>query len=124
MKNKKPSFLVPRAASIKYAFCGLGHTIRTQTNFRFQLLVGVLVILSGILLKITTAEWVLLVLAIVLVLAAETFNTAIELLVDKISPGHDRTAGLIKDISAGAVLIVTMGAIATGIFIFGPRILW
>ncbi len=77
----------------------------------------------GFLLKINTFEWLIVIVVISLVLAAETFNTAIEYLVDMVSPEENKTAGKIKDIAAGAVLITAIGALITGIIIFLPKII-
>jgi diacylglycerol kinase (ATP) len=65
----------------------------------------------------------LVIISIGLVFAAEAFNTAIELLVDKISPDYDEKAGLIKDVAAGAVLFTAIAAAAVGIIVFVPK-LW
>jgi diacylglycerol kinase len=63
-----------------------------------------------------------LILTIVLVIAAEGLNTAVETLVDFISPGHDPRAGKIKDLTAGAVLVTAIGSIVVGFLIFLPKL--
>jgi diacylglycerol kinase (ATP) len=63
------------------------------------------------------------VLAIALVFAAEAFNSAIEALVDKISTGYNETAGKIKDLAAGAVLITAIATAITGLIIFVPHLI-
>ncbi len=62
----------------------------------------------------------LLVLAAGVVLAAEAFNTAIEIEIDLISPQYDPLARDTKDVAAGAVLIAAIAALVIGAFIFGP----
>ena len=57
-----------------------------------------------------------------MVLALETLNTAIEKLVDFVSPGYRKEAGLVKDIAAGAVLIAAIAAVIVGIIVFVPKL--
>ncbi len=65
-------------------------------------------------------EWVAIILCIGMVLATELINTAIERLVDLISPDRNPIAGQIKDIAAGAVLICAIAAAIVGLIIFIP----
>ena len=55
-----------------------------------------------------------------MVLAAEGFNTAIERLVDLVSPDFHPVAGDVKDVAAGAVLICAIAAAIIGMIIFIP----
>ena len=71
-------------------------------------------------LGITRGEWVVVCLCIGLVISAELFNTAIERLVDLVSPQRHPLAGQVKDIAAGAVLVCALAAIAVGLIIFVP----
>ena len=68
-------------------------------------------------------EWCALVLAMAMVLTAETLNTAIEAIADLVSPGFHPLAGRAKDVAAGAVLIAALGSVAIGLLVFGPH-LW
>jgi diacylglycerol kinase len=81
------------------------------------------VVVTGIMLQLSTIEWSVVVLAMFTVLAMECVNTAIEKLVDFVSPGFHEQAGLVKDISAAAVLLTAIGAAVAGLFIFLPRII-
>jgi diacylglycerol kinase (ATP) len=58
-----------------------------------------------------------------MVMSAEGFNSAIEEIVNFISPDYHKTAGKIKDLAAGAVLISVLGAILAGLLIFLPKII-
>ena len=78
------------------------------------------VIIAGIVLGITRNEWIMVVMCIGTVLAAELFNTAIEKLVDLVSPERHPVAGRVKDIAAGAVLICAVAAAIIGLIIFIP----
>jgi diacylglycerol kinase len=89
-------------------------------NFRIQCIIGIVVITSGIMFRITIYEWLWVITMTGLVLAAEMFNSAIENIVNFISPDFHPLAGKIKDISAGAVLILSLTSIVTGLIIFVP----
>jgi diacylglycerol kinase len=58
-----------------------------------------------------------------LVLAFEVMNTAIENIVNVISPGFHPLAGKIKDLAAASVLILSMTSIAIGLLIFLPYLI-
>ena len=58
------------------------------------------------------------------VIVLEMVNTAIELLCDKVEPNEDPAIGIIKDLSAGAVLVMCTAAAIVGILIFGKYLLW
>ena len=107
--------------SFKYAFKGIYFLLATQRNARIHLAATALVIFGGFYFSISVTEWVAVIIAIGIVFAAEAFNTAIEQLVDMTSPGFDKSAGRIKDLAAGAVLITAIAAVSVGIIIFGPK---
>jgi len=111
-----------RLHSFIHAFNGLGHTLRSQQNFRIHLFAGLVVVLCGVLVHLDSTEWCIIALTIGLVLALETLNTAIEKLVDFVSPGYRKEAGLVKDIAAGAVLIAAIAAVIVGIIVFVPKL--
>jgi len=105
-----------------YAFRGIIAAFATQRNFRVHLPVVLAVTVAGFLFKLNPAEWVLILLAAGLVLSLELVNTAIESLVDLVSPGYDKKAGRIKDIAAGAVLVAAVVSVFIGLIVFLPKI--
>jgi diacylglycerol kinase (ATP) len=109
--------------SFGFAFKGMGFVIRSQQNFRIHLFVACMVVIAGFFFHITPPEWCIIVLAISMVLAMEILNTAIEKLVDFVSPGFHHQAGIIKDLAAAAVLLTAIGAVIAGIIIFLPKLL-
>lgn len=109
--------------SFGYAWKGIRSALRSERNFQFHLFTTLFVCLLGFILQLSTAEWVAIVLCIGLVLTAELLNTAIEKVVDLISPEWNEKAGCIKDIAAGAVLIASATALITGLIIFIPKFL-
>ncbi|MGZ3835210.1 MAG: diacylglycerol kinase family protein [Mucilaginibacter sp.] len=106
-----------------YAFNGIWHAAATQLNFRVHLGATVLAVATGYALHISGDEWLWIILCIGLVLAAELFNTALEFLTDLVSPEYNKKAGLVKDLSAGAVLIIAICALVIGAVIFVPKLL-
>lgn len=106
--------------SFRYAWQGIRGCVGREQNLSFHLIVTVAVVTLGFGLGITRGEWVAVCLCIGLVISAELFNTAIERLVDLVSPQRHPLAGQVKDIAAGAVLVCALAAIAVGLIIFVP----
>lgn len=108
--------------SFGYALKGLHLAWREEFNFRFEMLFAVATAGMGAYFRISLTEWLFIIAWFSIVLAAEVFNTALEELCDMLRPTHDPHVGKIKDLSAGAVLVASVGAAATGFLIFAPRI--
>ena len=106
-----------------YAFKGVAYALKTQLNFRVHLVCALIVTGLGFALHISAPEWLWVIIAIGLVLAAEAFNTALELLVDFVSPEYDKKAGHIKDMCAAAVLLTALTALVIGLVIFLPKLI-
>ncbi len=109
--------------SFGFAFAGWKIAFRTQLNFRIQTILAVLAFVMGAFFGLSTGEWLWLLVSVALVLAAELFNSAIEALVDFVSPGYHEKAGKIKDMAAGAVTVVAIYAAISGLLIFTPKII-
>jgi diacylglycerol kinase (ATP) len=123
MKNSSRKISVrSRAMSFYYAFRGIGFAFRQEHNLWIDASAAGAAIALGFILHVSTTEWLVIVLAITGVFAAELFNSSVEALVDLCSPGIDERAGRIKDMAAGAVLITALGALATGLIIFIPKL--
>ena len=121
MKYEKFS-IIKRLKSFAFALNGLKILILEEHNARIHLVAAILVIISGILLKISNAEWVAVTFSIGLVFALETINSAIENLADFVSPEKNDQIKKVKDLSAGAVLIGAIAALVNGLIIFIPKI--
>jgi len=113
-----------RLLSFKYALNGLRYIIKTQTNMQIHILAAIIVVVLGIFLNISTTEWLILSIIIALVLISEIVNTAIEDIVNYISPDFNKKAGLIKDLGAAFVLLAALFAIFIGGIIFIPKIIF
>ncbi|HEX6225948.1 MAG TPA: diacylglycerol kinase family protein [Chryseolinea sp.] len=110
MKNLLKSFI--------YAIHGLWSGISDQRNLKFQLGVAIVVVGAGFYLSITAMEWCLILLCIAMVIGLELVNTALENLVDLVTLERKPLAGKIKDIAAGAVLLVSIFSVVIGVIIF------
>lgn len=106
--------------SFGYAWQGILSCVGKEQNLSFHLIATVIVIIAGFVLGITRSEWTVIILCIGIVIAAELFNTAIEKLVDLVSPERHPIAGQVKDITAGAVLVCAVAAAIIGLIIFIP----
>jgi diacylglycerol kinase (ATP) len=101
--------------SFKYAFQGIVVAIREQQSLKFQVIGGTLVIALGFYLGLTSTDWIAIVGMTGLVIGLEMMNTAVEGLVDMVTPERKPQ---VKDIAAGAVLIASMAATIVLILIF------
>jgi diacylglycerol kinase (ATP) len=112
-----------RVQSFRYAFAGWAYVLRTQHNAWIHALITIGVVLLGVFLEISRQEWAILFLAIMVVWMAEFMNTAVEAVVDMVSPEFHPLAKVAKDVAAATVLVGALGAVLIGLFILGPP-LW
>lgn len=110
-----------RVLSFRYAFRGIREVFGNETNMKIHIVVAILVIICGFLFSISLTEWMFCLLCFGLVTGAEMFNTAIEKVVDLVSPEYHPLAGKAKDVAAGAVLICAIFAAIVGLLIFVPK---
>lgn len=108
--------------SFSFAIAGIKTEFKKGRNFRIQIAIGALAVIAGFILKISLQDWIVLTLIIATVLILELINTAIEEIVNMVSPEIRTEAKIAKDVSAGAVLVASIAAIIIGFFIFLPKI--
>lgn len=104
-----------------FAFKGLRIAMWTDNSFKVHFIFVIPVVLSGVLIKFNSFEWIVIVLAIGIVLIAELFNTSIEYLVKMFTCEYHELAEKLLDISAGAVLMSAIVALIMGLFIYIPH---
>ncbi len=109
--------------SLTHAARGVLFTIRNERNFQVELVGAGMVMLLMLLFPLTHAENMVLILAMVLVLALELVNTAVERVMDILKPRVHPYARVVKDVMAGAVFVVSFGALLLGAMIFVPYFL-
>jgi diacylglycerol kinase len=109
--------------SFRFAFSGLWYALRTQRNTRIHLTITAAVVVLGLFLELSYVQWAVVTLTIGFVLVSEMLNTVAETLVDLISPGYHPLAKIVKDVTAGAVLLAAIVSIVVGLLVLGPP-LW
>ena len=115
--------LQKRIKSFAYAFQGIASFLKKEHNAWIHCTAIVVVTGAGFHFDITSTEWCVVLLCFGMVLAAEAFNTAIERLVNLVSPDYHPIAGDVKDVAAGAVLICAIVAAIIGMIVFLPYLL-
>lgn len=108
--------------SFKYALEGILTAFKTEQNMKIHFLIIILVIIFGIILKITKIEWIICIILFALVISLELINTAIENTVDLITTEKNPKAKIAKDVAAGAVLVSAIASAIIGLIIFVPKI--
>lgn len=121
--QRKEFRLTERLKSFRAAFNGIADLLIHEHNARIQLFILILVIIAGILLRISETEWLAILFVSGLVFASECFNTAVEYLSDLITDEQDENVRKAKDVAAAGVLISAAVSVVAGLIIFIPEIL-
>jgi diacylglycerol kinase len=122
-KTSPKGLNVPKMlGSFVFAWRGICQVVRHENNARVHLLATVGVGAAGIGFGLSAGEWLAVLGLAVVVWVAEMVNSAVERLVDLVSPQPHPLAGQAKDIAAGAVLVAAIGAAIGGVIIFGPKV--
>ncbi|MCH2044593.1 MAG: diacylglycerol kinase family protein [Saprospiraceae bacterium] len=116
------NYIKKRLLSFKWAFKGLFDLLMNHPNVKIHLLASIVAIGLSVYFNISSVEWCIIILSIVLVISLEAMNSALEYLTDLASPEQHPLAGKAKDIAATAVLVAAMGTVAVAAFIFIPKI--
>jgi undecaprenol kinase len=106
--------------SFKCASSGIITTLVRERNFKIEIAVFAVAVIAGILLKITKTELLFILLISSILFALEMINTALELTLDLVLKEYKVLIRRIKDIAAGAVLLVSLIAFIMGLIIFIP----
>lgn len=109
--------------SLRYALRGVVFGMHREKNIRWQLLVLAVAVVAGWYVRISSAQWLAVVLVSGLVLGLEFLNTALEYLEDVLHPQFHEAIKHSKDLAAAGVLIGGMTAGAVALIIFGPYVL-
>lgn len=111
-----------RYRSFFYAFKGIREAFQKEPNLRIHTAIAIFVLVIASFLDFSTVEWSILIMMIFFVLTLELLNTALETLVDLISPEIKREAKVTKDVSAAVVLTASILALIIGAILFIPKI--
>lgn len=100
------------------AFHGIFLMVKTERNFQIEVAAFLINLFLIFYLHLKILDAVLIIIASLSVLATEIFNTAIEKICDIVHPEFDQRIGFIKDISAGAVLLMAIVSVVVGFFVY------
>ena len=114
---------ISRLESFQHAFHGIGYIFRTQRNAQIHLVIALIIVMIALGVGLPLTHWAILVLTIGLVITTETLNTALEVAMDHLSPAIHPEVKIVKDVSAGAVLLAALTVVAVGLLILGPPLL-
>ncbi|SOC20869.1 undecaprenol kinase [Ureibacillus xyleni] len=106
--------------SFRYAFYGM-YTALSEQNMRIHIISAVIAIAAGFFTGLSNSEWLVLILLIAIVISTEMVNTAIETVVNLVSPDFHPLAKKAKDVAAGAVLVFAIASVIIGLLIFIPK---
>lgn len=108
--------------SLNCAIDGIIYTARTQKHMRRHFMAALVLLVAVLFLRVTPLEFTLLTVSVCFVLFAELLNTAVEVVVDLVSPGYHPLAKTAKDVAAGGVLVAAIGAAVMGYLILSRYI--
>lgn len=98
---------IPRlVAASRYSAAGLKAVFKSEEAFRLEVYAFLVMAPLGLWFGENGVEKVLLVGSVVLLLIVELLNTAIEVVINRISPDYHALSGLAKDIGSACVLIM------------------
>ncbi|HEY0045993.1 MAG TPA: diacylglycerol kinase family protein [Flavobacterium sp.] len=121
--EKDNRYFSGRFKSVGFAAKGAFKLITTEHSVMTQFFIAIVMVGLGFYFDISRTEWMLQTITTGMVLGVEGLNTAIEKICDFIHPAYHERIGFIKDISAGAVMLVALSAIAVGLMIYVPKFL-
>ncbi|WHX47713.1 diacylglycerol kinase family protein [Paenibacillus woosongensis] len=104
--------------TFRYAAEGIVTALKSERNMKIHLLAAVAVLLAAAYFRLPGRDVALLLIVIGLVIAAELVNTALEAVVDLVSPDWHPLAKTAKDTAAGAVLVAAIIAVCVGCLLF------
>ncbi len=117
MKNKSKDLL----SSFNAAFRGFLFVARSERNFRIHCVAALAVLVGSQFLNLSVVEFLIIVLTVTGVLAAEIANTVVEMIVDAFVTEQHTVARRIKDVSAAVVLIAAISSVVVGYLILAKH---
>jgi diacylglycerol kinase (ATP) len=114
------AFIRNRAYSFVFAGAGIWHVVRHEPAARIHAAATVVALGGAVILDVTAQDWRWIIFAVLAVWSAEAFNTAVENTCNLLSPHFSEHVRIAKDVGAGAVLFVSIGALAVGLLTFWP----
>lgn len=115
-------YWMARYKSVQYAIAGIRSFFSTDVHGKLHLILSLIAIGISLICGLSALEWLFILLALTLVIVSEMFNTCIERIMDYLNKDYDPRIKIIKDVSAGAVLVAAIFAILTSAIILLPKL--
>ena len=109
--------------SVKYSIEGLAYAYKNEQSLWTHAGATILAVILGLIFKINFYEWAVIVIALVIVLAVELLNTAIEAVVDMVTKEFNPLAKIAKDCGSAAAFVSSLIATAICLAIFIPYVI-
>ena len=109
--------------SFNFAIDGMISALRNEKHMKVHILAAIVIVILAILINASKVEILVISLSVCFVIITELINTAVEALVDLISPERHPLAKLAKDVAAGAVLVAAINAVCVGYLLFYDKLL-
>jgi diacylglycerol kinase (ATP) len=122
-KNSSSFSWKARGKSFVFAGAGILRFFRAEHNAWIHLGATCVVVVLSLVFHVSRMEAIALVFSVAFVWIAEMLNTAIEKIMDLVSPEYHPKVKVIKDVAAGAVLVAAVAALIAGAIIFIPKII-
>lgn len=122
-KGKKINPIIDIFNKFKYSFQGMVYCFTHETSFIFETIAMIMVVVGGIIFKISFMEWIFSVLSLLLVMEVEFLNTAIEATVDMVTDKFHPLAKIAKDCGSAATCMASFMALIVNLIIFVPKVL-
>ena len=108
--------------SFFHALDGIKYATLKEHNMIIIIFAALIATVLGFVFNISAFEWLFTVIIIGLVMAMEMINTAIEAIVDIVSPKYNELAKIAKDTASSATLILSLTALIGALIIYIPKI--
>jgi len=118
MDSRDKKEIAKVVSSFGYAIEGFLYVCKTQRNMQIHVVASFIVLFLGAVLSITSGEWMVVLLLIAGMFSLKLMNTAVEKVVDLVSPEYHILAKHAKDAAAAAVLVYACFAVLIGGIIF------
>jgi len=122
-KGKKINPIIDIFNKFKYSFQGMVYCFTHETSFIFETIAMIMVVVGGIIFKVSFMEWIFSVLSLLLVMEVEFLNTAIEATVDMVTDKFHPLAKIAKDCGSAATCMASFMALIVNLIIFVPKVL-
>jgi len=119
INKKKDTYyqcLITRVTNLKYGVNGI-YYLFTDKSVLMQIFFALLLIIGGIIQKFTMLQWVLQLALITINIGSECCNTVIEKIANFVEPNFNKKIGIIKDVSAGMVMLIMLITISANVLI-------